>query len=325
MIHETELQDAKATATALAGRFGLAHCDEHCIAACEAALRSPLSTYIFFARYAAINGYAGPLVARLASTIGLSRGIFVDRAYATDVCDRDMQVAAKVFAATIDEYGDVRQSNHPHRTLAQVTVEAAAQYAGLDSALREKLGEMPTGYQPVVDAFIADYQGEVGNARALIRSLGYHLASELRADREYALIDEVFRHREKGRLFHDWLRDNRRIPFNGENLPTWYWIASHGYYGGEGVEWAHFDAAVEAVRQARKYSPVTNEEFNQLLDDGIQAFLDTINQLFQAVASECHTVFEDTEVKADKSAGIMLSARDEVSPALKSAHDEVYI
>ena len=53
-------------------------------------------------RYVHFNGYAGSLVARLASSIGLSRDLFNNSNTVIDEADRGMEIAAKVFAATID-------------------------------------------------------------------------------------------------------------------------------------------------------------------------------------------------------------------------------
>ena len=266
--------------------------DALCMKACYSALLSPQATYIFFARYAALNGYAGPLVARLASSLGLSRGIFKDHSESSDVSDRDMLIAQHVFAATVDEFGDSKQRGLTHRTLAQGTVEAAARYACLTRHRREQLSHLPVQYLPVLHAFIREYQGEVGNARALIRALGFHLASEQRADREYALIDEVFCHTSWGKEFKAWLADNKRVELAGESIPAWYWVATHGHYGGTGVEWEHFDEALGAIRLARLYSPISVDEFDHLIEVGYQAFIDLIDTAFVALAAECDALAE---------------------------------
>ncbi|WP_372871106.1 hypothetical protein [Shewanella sp.] len=283
----------------LAAHFNGDTSDALCMKACYSALLSPETCYVFFARYAALNGYAGPLVARLASSLGLSRGIFNDQAEYSDVSDKDMLIAQHVFAATVDEYGDNRQRGLTHRTLAQATVAAMARYAGLTRRRREQLGHLPVQYKPVLSAFIRDYQGEVGNARDLIRALGFHLASEQRADREYALIDEVFCHSSWGKEFKAWLADNKRIELAGESIPVWYWVATHGHYGGTGVEWAHFDEALGAIRLARRYSPIALDEFDRLIEEGYQAFIDLIDTAFITLTAECEALAEtDTLVFA---------------------------
>lgn len=288
--------DPATVAEQLACRFNSETSDDLCLKACYSALLSPEATFVFFARYAAINGYAGPLVARLASSIGLSRGLFQDTDESAEVADRDMLIARHVFAATVDEFGDSKQRGHTHRTLAQATVEAAARYACLTRHRREQLSQLPPQYQPVLLAFIRDYQGEVGEIRALVRALGFHLASEQRADREYALIDEVFCHNSWGKEFKEWLSQNKRVELGGESLPSWYWVATHGHFGGTGVEWEHFDEALAAVRLARQYSPLPVEEFDALVEQGYQSFIDVIDTAFVAMAAECDALAEQDDL-----------------------------
>ena len=283
-------QSPTQAAEIMAETFNFQQADASCINACTESRKSPTSIYVFFSRYAAINGYAGPLVARLASTIGLSRGVFGDPSAPVDTSDRDMLVAARIFAATIDEFADERVSKHTHRTLAQATVEAAASYAAISPTERKKLGTVPASYIPVLQNFIQDYQGEVNNPQAIVRAIGYHIASELRADREYALIDEIFRHQNDDDHFHKWLRTHNRIIVNHEALPSWYWIAAHGHYGGSGVEWDHFDAALDAARQAHIHTALDDNTFSQLLSEGIQRFVATINQAFDAISLECQAI-----------------------------------
>jgi hypothetical protein len=66
---------------------------------CEMAIRDPRALYLFMQRYVHFNGYAGSLVARLASSIGLSRDLFNNANSVIDEADRGMEIAAKVFAA----------------------------------------------------------------------------------------------------------------------------------------------------------------------------------------------------------------------------------
>ena len=292
-----EQQEPRLIAAALAEQFDFASADALCMKACYNALLSPDATYVFFSRYAAINGFAGPLVARLASAIGLSRGTFIDQDEYPDIADKDMLVAQQVFSATIDEFGDAGQRGLTHRTLAQATVEAAAQFAGLSRYRRRELAQLPVAYQPLLESFIRDYQGEVGNARRLVYALGYHLASELRADREYALIDEVFLHSSWGKDFKAWLNEHKRVSLFGEALPSWYWVATHGHYGGNGVEWQHFDAALVAIRGARRYSPLPSAEFDALVAEGFGDFIRLINDTFSLLASECEAVAASEEAQ----------------------------
>ncbi len=260
-----------------------ARADEVCLAACRAGRLSPHATFVFFSRYAAVNGFAGPLVARLASAIGLSRGTFVDGAAPADIRDRDMHVASLVYSASIDEFMDKRQHNLPHRTLAQALVQAAAEYARLDAAGREELSRLPSDYAEVLASFTTEYQGQVNDERALTRALGYHAASELRADREYALIDQLFRRDHADDGFGQWLRSTPTVGIDGARLSGWYWIVVHGRHDGRGVEMDHYENAARAIELARAYGSLAGDEFDDLVTQGATAFVQLINRVFQSI------------------------------------------
>jgi hypothetical protein len=267
-------------------------CDAECKAGVEAAKGSARATYLFFVRYAAFNGYAGPLVARLASTIGLSRDVFRADSVARDISDKDMEIAARVFFATIDEYRDLRQQGRTHRTMAQATVEAAAQHAGLTTAERAELSALPAAYSEIVEAYSRGYQGVVGDPEAIVRALGFHLASEIRADREYALIDGAFRVHARGQGFDQWLRTHRTVELDGQRLSTWYWVTCHGRHEGHGVEHDHFENALRAIGLARQYTDFAAKRFDTLISDGFADFVVLINCLFALIRNECRAAVD---------------------------------
>ena len=90
--------------------------------ACRLAVQRPRLLYLFMQRYTHFNGYAGSLVARLASSVGLSRDLFKSSsAVVADEADRGLEIAARILAATIDEHADKGQKCAPHRALAQAT------------------------------------------------------------------------------------------------------------------------------------------------------------------------------------------------------------
>jgi len=172
--------------------FDLAEIDATVVATCQLAAQHPKSLYLFMQRYAHFNGYAGSLVARLASSIGLSRDLFKHAAYLVfDEADRGLEIAAKVLAATIDEHADQGAHNSPHRSLAQATLKAVGDYAKLSVQERNRIGQLPDWMSELLLLTIAGYQGVPGNIASLIRALGFHAASETLADHEYRVIDRV--------------------------------------------------------------------------------------------------------------------------------------
>ncbi len=77
----------------------------------------------------------------------------------TDRADREMDIAANVLVATIDEYADCGAQQITHRTLAQILMQSLGEYADLSDLERNQIAEIPDWLQSVVADFIAGYQG----------------------------------------------------------------------------------------------------------------------------------------------------------------------
>jgi hypothetical protein len=269
--------------------FNLNELDKLVEEACRTMAQHPKAFYLFMQRYVHFNSQAGSLVARLASSIGLSQTLFQDpNCAAYDESDRGMEIAARVFEATIDEHADQRSQNLPHRTLAQATLQSAGNYAQLTAAERNQFAQIPGWLQAVMDAQLADYQGIPGNLEALIRAMGYHAASEVLADREYAMIDRVVRYENKNSGYDAYLRDsNGKVEVNGHTIGAWYWIVIHGSHLQSGVEKEHFDEALSAINLAAQYLPEHSEKISQWVFEGFSQFAKTQQKFFQQVHQEC--------------------------------------
>ena len=257
--------------------------------ACKLAVRDPKALYIFMQRYVHFNGYAGSLVARLASSIGLSRDLFNNPdCNVIDEADRGMEIAAKVIAATIDEHADQGAKYVPHRTLAQATLKAIGNYAGLTEAERNELSVVPDWMKEVLNDTVAGYQGVPGNAAALIRAMGFHAASEILADREYSLIDKVVRYDNRGKGFDAYLRtDGGKVKINDRQFSAWYWIVIHGKHQGSGVEAEHFECALEALNMAAAYRPESAQQIREYALEGFSDFVAIQQRIFAEIAKEC--------------------------------------
>jgi hypothetical protein len=259
---------------------------------CKVAMRDPRALYIFMQRYVHFNGYAGSLVARLASSIGLSRDLFNNPDCNTiDEADRGMDIAAKVIAATIDEHADQGAKYVPHRTLAQATLKAVGNYAGLTETERNEIAVVPDWMKQVLTDTVNGYQGVPGDAPALIRAMGFHAASEVLADQEYSLIDKVVRYDNRGKGFDAYLRSNEgKVKIDNHQFSAWYWIVIHGKHGGSGVEAEHFECALEAIDLAAKYSPESAHKIREYALAGFNDFAAIQQKLFAAIAKECSEV-----------------------------------
>jgi hypothetical protein len=257
--------------------------------ACKVAVNDPKALYIFMQRYVHFNGYAGSLVARLASSIGLSRDLFNNTdCNVIDEADRGMEIAAKVIAATIDEHADQGAKYVPHRTLAQATLKAVGNYAGLSDAERNEIAVVPDWMKEVLAATVNGYQGVPGDATALIRAMGFHAASEILADREYSLIDKVVRYDNRGKGFDAYLRTNDgKVKIEDRQFSAWYWIVIHGKHQGSGVEAEHFQCALEAIDLAAKYRPESNLRVREIALQGFTDFVKVQQRLFAEISREC--------------------------------------
>jgi hypothetical protein len=272
---------------------------------CRRAVQSPKATYLLMERYTHINGFAGSSVALLAGNIGYSRELFSDQSVQPEgSSDRGMMIAPKVLAATLDEHSDHVLGHASHRTLAQVCLNAIAAYARLSVAERSILDRKPPCLLALVEQFKDTYRGTAGNAPSLVRALGYHLASEYLADREYQIKDEEIWFRYPDEKFRKTVKRGRKT--DGTWFGHWTWVTVHGHFGtaegdqGHGVEHDHYLSAVEALKAAAKFRPreLTNDEMFSLAVEGMRAFKDQWTAFYtivldeiEANTRECHSCF----------------------------------
>lgn len=257
---------------------------------CKLALTSPKATYVFMERYAYINGFAGSAVALLAGNLGYERELFLDSC-AESNSDRGMMIASKIFAATIDEHGALR-GKAPHRNLAQACLEAVARACNVTQAERKLLDAKSDAFLATVRSFKANYAGEPRTLGNLVRSVGYHVASEYLADHEYQIMDEEIWFGHPDDHFRAVVR--RTQPAPGQWGGPWMWVTVHGHYGvaesdeGYGVEHDHFEYAMEAVDLVEHLRPRTIELdiCKQWATEGLMAFKTDLMTMFDAVDVE---------------------------------------
>ncbi len=267
---------------------------------CQTATQSPEAFYLFMQRYTHFNAAAGPLVARLASSIGLSRELFVEPS--TDVldeADRGLKIAAGVFSATIDEHSDQNYKNLPHRTFAQATLKAVGDYANLSIIRRNEYAKVPGWLNSLLVSTVDAYEGKIGDLEQLIKSIGVHVGSEMLADREYMIIDEVVRRHNSGTGFDKYLKETHgKVDFDGEKISSWYWVAIHGSAQKSGVEKDHYEAALNALDMVVKYSPYTEEKVRNLAFEGFSILADVQQNLFKEIQKECLVLLDKELVSA---------------------------
>lgn len=267
-------------------RFNFSELDETAASTIRLAVQNPVSLYLFFQRYTYFNGYASAVIARLASSIGMSRYLFKNsELLVTEEADRGMEIAAQVLAAAADE----GVSGTPvHRALAQLTLKTVGNYAGLSVEERNEFAKIPAWLQEIVDAVISGYQGTPGDIASLIRAMGFHLASEMLGDREYALLDTIVRHENHGIGFDRYLREQAEpVKIQGHKYTAWSWIVIHSRHDGCGVEAEHCDYAIAALNMSVRYLSGSDQQIQDWVLEGFAAFVELQQRLFKEIYQEC--------------------------------------
>jgi len=228
--------------------------------ALEAASQSPESLLRFLGRYASWNGFFGSGVAALAAKIGRSRSLFIDPNEPIEqLADRSVLVASFFFDAARDEFDD-RDTAHrdTHRCLAQALLKGTLSYfAQRDAALKDvqhvnALLSPPLWLRALSVRVAQSYgAGSLDDATLVFRAMGYHLGSEVLADREFSLIDEALRthHAE----LSEYLR-SAKVDIAGQEHVAYQWVAIHSGHGAA-VEADHFEWATRGARLALSYLP----------------------------------------------------------------------
>ncbi|MBD2302186.1 hypothetical protein [Nostoc sp. FACHB-190] len=254
---------------------------------------NPAALYVFWQHYTCFNGYTSSVISRLASSIAMSRYLFTDPEIAViEEADRGFQISAEIMIAASDEgaYGIT------HRELAQLLLKTVGDYAGISVEERNQLSQTPVWLDDIVQAVIAGYQGTPGDAVSLIRSLGFHTASEMLGDREYALLDMIIRYENQGVGFDRYLKEKSTpVAIRGHRYDPWCYVVIHGKHEGSGAEARHFDHVLQALNMVVQYRPESEQQIMEWVLEGYQAFTELQQRLFREIYRECLQVLEPLE------------------------------
>lgn len=260
--------------------------------AISAALGDTVKRIRFLGRYTSWNGLFGSGVAALAGKIGRSRRLFLDPDEPiAALADRSVYVGSFFFDAARDEFDD-HESVHrdTHRCLAQATLKGVLEIEAVQMpALNDRQGVNRLLAEPVwlqeLNMQVAQGYG-VGSADdlpSIFRAIGYHLGSELLADREFSIIDEVMRHAAP-ELTQQLLM--KRVAIAGQEHVAYHWIAIHSGHGGA-AEADHFEWATQGARLALRFSPETDHAaLKQQLVQGFVAFAHDHRRFFELVNTD---------------------------------------
>ena len=206
----------------------------------------------FFVRYASWNGHFANGVAALASLIGSSTELFREPGFPRAVADRSNYIASFIFDAARDEYDDhINPIRDTHRCMAQASLISMSQFFKLDGAILDE--PEPAPLQVLNADVLSGYSGQAFASSGLVgrvfAGIGYHLGSELLADREFSLIDAHLRS-ERDDLVQHLMRST--VELAGGKHRCYAWVGVHSGHGG-GVEADHFDYALSGVKAAFAY------------------------------------------------------------------------
>lgn len=243
-------------------------------------LRSGEDVLRFFNHYASWNGRFANGVAALASLIGDSRAHFQEAGFARATADRSNYVASFIFDAARDEYDDhINPLRDTHRCMAQASLISMAQFYGLGEAVLNESD--PLALREVSDAVMFGYRGRHwagGDAVGEIFSgIGYHLGSELLADREFSLIDEHMRGQRQDLVQH---LLHSTVELAGGRHRCYAWVGVHSGHG-VGVEADHFEFAVAGAKAGLQFLVgATQADALAALVTGFRAFAEDHRKFF---------------------------------------------
>ena len=262
-------------------------------------IKDPVALYLFFQRYSHFNGYASAMISRLASTIGLSRYTFSNpEMIVKEESDRGMDIAAQVMSAAADEGAN---GTPVHRALAQLTVRTVGDYADLDDSERNKFANIPDWLKQIIRDVISIYEGKIDDEASMVKAMGFHMASEMLGDREYALIDMVVRHENKGIGFDRYLKQKAKPALiNDHRYTPWSWVVIHSKHDGTGVEAEHSEFAVSALNMAVRYGSASEKQIKAWAEEGFRAFVELQQRLFKEICRECLEMAQSKVLSADK-------------------------
>ncbi|WP_019508824.1 hypothetical protein [Pleurocapsa sp. PCC 7319] len=261
------------------------------------AIKDPVALYLFFQRYSHFNGYASAMISRLASTIGLSRYTFSNpELIVKEEADRGMDIAAQVMSAAADEGAN---GTPVHRALAQLTVKTVGDYAELTDQERNTFAKIPSWLQEIVRDVISNYEGKINDEAALIKAMGFHMASEMLGDREYALLDMVVRYENKGIGFDRYLKQEAKpVLINDHRYTPWSWVLIHSRHDGSGVEVEHSEFAISALNMAVRYGSASEKQMKIWAQAGFRAFVELQQRLLREIRRECLELAQEKAISS---------------------------
>lgn len=199
-------------------------------------------------RYIHFNSVFGGGVANLAGEIAVRREMFKDTYEdISAIQDRSDIIAASIFFAAIDEFGDHSTPNRfTHRALAQATLRGFSEYFDIEPAEVDELmkpnHEIEESIEMVKEGYLLNQKID---ERKIFKAIGFHMGSEILADEEFRILDGFLKEKHPElitRFKKEWVK------VGDSKLPAYAWIQIH-----TSVEADHFEAAAKSATAALRY------------------------------------------------------------------------
>jgi hypothetical protein len=222
------------------------------------AVINPKALYWFMQRFARYSRTYSFVVPTLASTIGSSL-LFNDPACCiAEHAERSMDVAAKVFTASIEEFRDPR-TGVSHRTLSYALLDKLAEYADLSAEEIAQMAASGTWLDEILPQVEAGYHADPRDLCSLVEAMGFHAATETVGGNEFSIINTVLFSEHRNNSFGQFIKRNK-ISFEKGIVSPWYWVVIHGTENTVGVEADHSHDALTALNLAAQYTSASQAE-----------------------------------------------------------------
>lgn len=256
--------------------------------ACQTALSSPVGLYSFMHRFVHYARAYSALVPSLCSSIG-SSPFFKDPHCAFQAhAERSMDVAAKVFTASIEEFCDPR-TGVSHRTLSYALLDKLADYASLTTEDVNTIASSGDWLIEIISVVEDNYTAQASNLASLIRAMGFHAAAETIGENECSIIDAVLFKSQRAQAFGEFIRRSK-VSFTEGTVSPWYWIVIHGTEGTKGLEVEHSADALEALNRAVAYTSESEDQIIAWASEGFGQFAEVQKAFFTKVRQEIQAI-----------------------------------
>ncbi|MEO1297739.1 MAG: hypothetical protein AAFW75_18555 [Cyanobacteria bacterium J06636_16] len=251
---------------------------------CQDAIATPTAMHLFMQRFVRYSAAYSHSVPGLCGTIGMSQYFQEPKAMISSNADRSMDVAAKVFSASIEEFRDPR-TGVSHRTLAYALLDRLAEYAGVSAIEVQQIVQAGTWLTDFTTSVQNGYYARPNSLEDIVRAMGFHAAAETIGGNEFSIINTVLFSSQRRGSFGQFIKQHK-VHFEEGIVSPWYWIVIHGTSTTEGVELGHADDAIQALNLAVRYSSASEAQIIEWAGQGVQQLAMVQTQFFRRVQAE---------------------------------------